>query len=135
MCIRDRAEIDRLARRWGCRRMWRTTRNAIRAVTGEGRSAATALWARHLYDVRERTVFEWHAKGAAAPLWGLPAARVPAAVVNQARNTAGPDAGEAWRSKVRRARLALRNAETARSEHQLALEAKLHDHEGEAEAR
>ena len=63
-------------------RMWRTTRAAIGAVLeGSGRSAAVALWARHLRGVREPTVFEWHVKSALAPVWGLPGTRVPAAVV------------------------------------------------------
>ena len=121
----DESEVAALARRWGCRRMWRTTRAAIGAVLeGSGRSAAVALWARHLRGVREPTVFEWHVKSALAPVWGLPGTRVPAAVVSQARATAGPEAGEPWRSKLRRAGLALRNAGTARSEHNLALEAR-----------
>ena len=37
---------------------------------GSGRSAAVALWARHLRGVREPTVFEWHVKGALAPVVG-----------------------------------------------------------------
>ena len=121
----DESEVDALARRWGCGRMWRTTAAAINAVLeGSGRSAAVALWARHLRDVREPTVFEWHVKSALAPVWGLPGPRVPAAVVRQARATAGPGAGEPWRSKLRRAGLAVRNAGTARSEHILALDAR-----------
>jgi hypothetical protein len=121
----EESEVDALARRWGCGRMWRTTEDAISAVLeGSGRSAAVALWARHLRGVREPTVFEWHVKRALAPVWGLPGARVPAAVVSQARATAGPEAGEPWRSKLRRAGLALRNAGTARSEHILAVDAR-----------
>lgn len=121
----DESEVDELARRWGCRRMWRTTRAAVGAVLeASGRSAAVALWARHLRGVREPTVLEWHVRSALAPVWGLPGARVPEAVVTQARATAGPKAGEPWRSKLRRAGLALRNARTARSEHNLALDAR-----------
>ena len=53
----DESEVAALARRWGCSRMWRTTRAAIGAVLeGSGRSAAVALWARHLRGVREPTV-------------------------------------------------------------------------------
>ena len=67
----DESEVAALARRWGCWRMWRTTRAAIGAVLeGSGRSAAVALWARHLRGVREPTVFEWHVKGALAPALG-----------------------------------------------------------------
>ena len=121
----DEDEVDALARRWGCQRMWRTTRAAIGAVLeGSGRSAAVALWARHLPGVREPTVFEWHVKEALAPVWGLPGKRVPHALIARARATAGPNAGEPWRSKLRRSALALRNAGAARSKHQLALEAR-----------
>lgn len=121
----DASEVAGLARRWGCSRMWRTTRGAISALLEEsGRSAAVALWARHLRDVREPTVFEWHVKDALALVWGLPRKRMPVAVIARARATAGPDGGEPWRLKLRRTAFALRNAGIARSEHQLALEAR-----------
>jgi hypothetical protein len=103
----DEAEVARLARRWGCARMWRTTRRAVRAlVDGKGRSAAVALWARHLRGARERTVFEWHVKGLVAPLWGYPVARVPGALVREARSI-----------QLSRSWLALRNAGRPRSEY------------------
>ena len=121
----DEAEVAALARRWGCLRMWRTTRAAIGAVLeGTGRSAAVALWARHVRDVRERTVLEWHVKNALAPVWGLPHTRIPAAVATEARATAGIRELEPWRAKLRRTRLALRNAGASRSDHLLALEAR-----------
>jgi putative nucleotidyltransferase-like protein len=121
----DQSEVAALARRWGCSRMWRTTRAAIGAVLeGTGRSAAVASWARHLRDVRERTVFEWHFKNAVAPVWSLPRSRIPAAVVAEAWATVAPDDVEPRRTKIRRARLALHNAGTARSDHLLALGAR-----------
>ena len=107
----DEAEVERLARRWGCLRMWRTTRNAIRALTGEGRSLALALWARHLYDVRERTVFEWHLKDLLAPAWGYPRRRAPGGI-----------ASEVGRMEFSRTWRALRNARRPRSEHNEAME-------------
>jgi hypothetical protein len=123
----DESEVAALARRWGCSRMWRTTRAAIGAVLeGTGRSAAVALWARHLRGARERTVFEWHVRGALAPFWGLPGTHVPTAIANEARGKAGPEGGEPWPAKLRRTGLALRNAGVARSDHQLALEARAH---------
>ena len=83
----DEAEVARLARRWGCARMWRTTRAAVRAVVEGGRgSVAVALWARHLPAIRERTVLEWHVKNLLAPAWGYPRRRAP-------RSGAGPSAG------------------------------------------
>lgn len=121
----DEAEVDALARRWGCARMWRTTRTAIGAVfEGSGRSAAVSCWSRHLRGVRDRSVLEWHVKNALAPLWGLPGRRIPGAVLAEAWATVSAFEAESWREKVWRARLALRNAGTARSDHLLALEAR-----------
>jgi hypothetical protein len=109
VCLRraDEAEVARLARRWGCARMWRTTHAAVRSVLdGEGRSAAVALWARHLREVRERTVFEWHAKDLLAPAWAHPARRVPGAILSEVR-----------RLRPTRSLVALRNARRPRSEY------------------
>jgi hypothetical protein len=119
----DEAEIMRLARRWGCSRMWRTTRAAIRVVTEGGHSTAVTLWARHLYDVRERTVFEWHVKDLLAPVWGLPPRAAARAVRHELRNTLGPKGGESWRSKLSRTARAFQRAGVARSQHNLALDA------------
>jgi hypothetical protein len=119
------AEVAALARRWGCARMWRTTRAAVGAVLeGSGRSAAVAGWARHLREARERTVLEAHLKDVLAPVWGLPRRRMPAAVAAEVRAMAAPRGGEPWRAKSRRARLAVRNAGAARSDHVLALSAR-----------
>jgi hypothetical protein len=121
----DPAEVDALARRWGCTRMWRTTRAAIGSVLGgDRRSAGVALWARHLRGVRERTVFEWHVKDVMAPTWGLPKRRVPGALRRELLATGGLEGTETWRAKVSRAVLAVRNAGRARSEHDLALAAR-----------
>jgi putative nucleotidyltransferase-like protein len=107
----DEAEVARLARRWGCTRMWRTTRAAVRAVVEGGRgSVAVALWARHLPAIRERTVLEWHVKNLLAPAWGYPRRRVPGAALAQLRAV-----------RLSRAPRALRNAGVARSDHNLAI--------------
>jgi hypothetical protein len=103
----DEAAVARLARAWGCARMWRTTRRAVRAgVEGQGRSAAVTLWARHLRAARERTVFEWHVKDLLAPVWGYPVRRVPEAILSEARRL---QLGRTWS--------ALRNARRPRSEY------------------
>ena len=109
----DDAEVTRLARAWGCSRMWRTTRRAVRAVVeGKGHSAAVTLWARHLRGARERTVFEWHVKDLVSPLWGYPVARVPGAILSEARRM---QPRHSWR--------ALRNARRPRSEYNQLTEA------------
>jgi hypothetical protein len=121
----DPAEVDALARRWDCSRMWRATHAAVRAVLdGEGRSAGAAVWARHLPAVRERTVFEWHVKDVLAPVWGLPPHRAAGRAPARLLAAAGPVGAETWRTKLRRARAAVGNAGLARSEHDLALDAR-----------
>jgi hypothetical protein len=131
----DLVEVEALARHWGCARMWRTTHRAVRAVLeGHGRSAGVALWARHLAQVRERTVLEWHVKDLLAPAWGMPLVRALGAVRAGVVATAGPDGSESWREKVSRARLAVVNAGVARSEHELVLEARGYGSTGTKEA-
>jgi hypothetical protein len=121
----DEAAVAALARRWDCARLWRTTRAAIAdVIEGTSGSAAVAMWARHLRDVRERTVLESHLRSAAAPMWGLPRRRIPAALVAEVRATVAPNEAEPWGSKLRRGRLAVHNAGTARSDHLLALGAR-----------
>jgi hypothetical protein len=111
----DDAALARLARAWGCTRMWRTTRRAVRAVVeGEGHSPAVALWARHLRGVRERTVFEWHVKDLLAPVFGLPRRALPGAFVAEARRL---EPSRFW--------LALRHARIPRSEYNRSTEATL----------
>jgi hypothetical protein len=120
-------EAAALARRWGCARLWRTSEAAARAVVqDEGRSLAAATWARHLRTTRERTVFETHLLDWLSPVAGLPAPAVPRAVLRAAVDEARREGGETWRMKLARARLAFGNARTARSEHDLALEARGH---------
>ena len=119
----DTDEVSALARRWGCSRMWRTTHAAVRAVLeGEGHSAGVALWARHLAQVRERTVLEWHVKDLLAPVWGLPPRHALGALGAEVLATAGLEGSESWRAKLSRVRLAIGNAGLARSEHNLVLE-------------
>jgi hypothetical protein len=119
----DEAEVARLARRWGCARMWCTTRKVVRAVVdGEGHSFAAFAVGRHLSDVRERTVLETHLKDLLAPLMGLPPRAALRATAHVLSETLGRVRGESWRAKLSRVRLALRNAGAPRSEHDLVLE-------------
>ena len=116
-------ETDALAHAWGCHRLWRTTRRAVATLLeGDRRSAAVALWARHVPALRERTVFEWHLHRLLAPVWGLPAPRATggalASLAADGRRLPGETAG----TKLRRTTLALREAGVPRSVHDLALE-------------
>jgi hypothetical protein len=109
----DLGEVEALARRWGCLRMWRATHRAVRAVLeGEGRSPAVTLWGRHLRSVRERSVLEMHVTEAVGPLW----AGAPAGAVRALRRL--PD--ESWGAKLVRTGRALANARVSKADHDLA---------------
>jgi hypothetical protein len=111
----DAAEIDALARAWGIRRLWRTTRRAVDALLeGHGRPV---LWARHLPAARERTVFERHLQECLAPLWGLRPARALPAAARGLGGALGRDKDERWGSKLARSRRAVSHARLAKSEH------------------
>jgi hypothetical protein len=114
----DPAEARALARRWGCGRLWRTTERAMGAcLEGEGRSAALAIWARHLDDVREQTVLESHVHDVLAPVWALPRRRAAGAILNAVGADVRRHGDEPLRVKLRRARMALADAALPRSEH------------------
>jgi hypothetical protein len=121
----DAGEPARLARAWGCERLWRTTEAAVDALLHGGRrSAAVAGWARHLRQTRERTVLEIHLQRCVAPLWGAPRRSAVAGFAAAVRGDARRDGTEAWGTKLARSRVALANAGVARPEHDLALRAR-----------
>jgi hypothetical protein len=108
----DAREVEALARRRGCLRMWRATHRAVRAVVeGEGHSPAVALWARHLRAVRERTVFEMHVTEAVGPAWGGAPVEAPRALRRLP--------GETWGAKLARTARALANARVSKADHDL----------------
>ena len=109
----DPAEVEALARRWDCLRMWKATHRAVRsAVEGEGHSLAVALWARQLRRVRERTVFEMHLSEAVGPLWAGAHTGAPRALKRLP--------GETWRAKLARSARAVANARVSKADHDLA---------------
>lgn len=118
------AQLDALARRWGCRRLWRITRAAIDVLLdGAPMPATLRLCAPHLRAVRERTVAERHVEELVSPLLGLPATRAgsQAARVLARRVRRGDD--ETWSHKLMRTRRALRHARLRHSEHEARLPA------------
>lgn len=132
----DRADVRAIARAWGARRAWDCTEAAVDAVVhGHGRSAAAAVWARHLRPVRERTVLESHLQEWLAPVWGLPAQRMPQALGRALRDELRRESAESWRTKLARSRIAVGNAGLARADHDLALEARGHILRETTEAR
>ena len=72
----DREELARIARAWNVDRLRRTTQATIDSLFGDRRRPLVGhLWARHLWDVRERTVLERHVERWLAPFSALPPAR------------------------------------------------------------
>jgi Uncharacterised nucleotidyltransferase len=115
----DRAEIARLARRWGVSKIWKTTERAIDALFRDapGRSTALATWARHLRSARERSVLESHVESWISGFWGLPMRKALRQLATEITWEVRPTPGESMRSKLSRSRRALRNAFIPRSEH------------------
>jgi hypothetical protein len=118
----DRRRAGAFARAWGWERMWDTNLAVMDAVLGEKRpTLALKLWARHLFDVRERVVLEDHISRLAAPIWSLPAGAGPQAVACALRHTAVPATDENWMTQLRRSCVAVTHAFTPGSEHDQSL--------------
>ncbi len=115
----EAVEIDAVARAWGCARLWRSTARALDALfLSSGGSWPLHVWARDLPRVRERTVLERHMErwlsgfsaSAARPRRSHSAAAA-------LREDALPSPGEDWSQKLRRSRVAFRNAFVPLSQH------------------
>lgn len=116
----DRADADRLARRWGLDRVWHTTLSAASALLeGQASGVTLATWARHLAAVRERTVLETHLACWAGAISGLPDARLRSVggATRLFTEQALPRPGESWAGALGRTRLAMSNAFRPQSEH------------------
>jgi hypothetical protein len=119
----DRNEIAQLARRWGMSRVWNSTIRAADALFDDRRKTpALRLWARNLPAARGRTVLESHLERWIGAFSALPmhtAVRVGFSnVIHEFR----PAAGESWRTKLGRMRLAVANAPRRRIDHDEHLE-------------
>jgi hypothetical protein len=115
----EERELRTLARSYGLERVWRTTETARRALLADGRvPLSVRIWARNLAALRERTVFEFHLARCLADFWAVPPRRAVAGLASALADDVLPRPGETWRTRLARARLALRNAGAARSEHE-----------------
>ena len=83
----------------------------------EGRTWATRTWARHLPDVRERTVAELHVARLLEPFASLPPREASVGFARGMRQTLLPHRGEPWRDKLVRSGRALRSARKPVSDH------------------
>jgi hypothetical protein len=114
----DAAELRALARRWGLLKIWDTTAAAAGALLGGGRTPwPLRTWARHLAEVRDRTVLEFHLERWLSGFWEskvrVAAARVPGTLVSELL----PAPGETLAKKVTRSRHALGNALVSQPRH------------------
>jgi putative nucleotidyltransferase-like protein len=97
------AELEEAAAAWGIPRIWETTHDAIRALFEAGPTPVTLrVWARHLGQVRERTVLDNHLMRWLHVFWELPPRDAGAELRAALRMTLLPAAGESWREKLRR---------------------------------
>lgn len=114
----DAAELRALARHWGLLKIWDTTAAAAGALLGGGRKTwPLRTWARHLSEVRDRTVLEFHLERWLSGFWEshvrVAAARVPGTLVSELL----PSPGETLAKKVTRSRHALGNALVSQPRH------------------
>ncbi len=120
---RGRDPASELARDWGVRRLWQTTLNAVDALLyGRGDTFALRVWARHLRQLRERTVLEGHMARFAGPACGSPS-HLPRALVAAAgafTAAAGRKSEERRVDAARRTVYALADAFLAQSRHESA---------------
>jgi hypothetical protein len=106
----ERHDLDRTAAAWGMGRVWRTTWRAIEHLLYDGAaSVPLRSWARHLGDVRERSIFDHHLARWLSPYSELPLHLALARMAGVAREEIEPAGGESWRAKLGRMTSALRN--------------------------
>jgi hypothetical protein len=114
----DRDEFWLTARRWGLEGLWQTTTEIVDAVLyGAPEPWALRTWARNLSTGRERTVLESHLGWWLAGFSAVGARRGVGVMGQQIARNLVPADGETWGAKLRRTRIALRNARTVKSDH------------------
>lgn len=112
------AAIERVAREWGLGSLWRTTDAVAAALFAGGRPPVPLrLWARHLTDVRERTVLEGHLERWLAGYWALGGREAVGQSLAALRGDLVRNPGEPWGAKIARTGTALRHARASRSSH------------------
>jgi Uncharacterised nucleotidyltransferase len=119
----EREEALSVARELGVERLWKATLNACEALLLRNRppTLAERTWARSLWQVRDRTVFESHLENWVSSFWILPPARALGASATALARELAPGEDETWRSKLHRTRLALWHAFMRKTQHDQAL--------------
>jgi hypothetical protein len=115
----DEQELRTLARSYRLERVWRATEAARHALLDDGpRPWSLRLWARNLVQLRERTVFEFHLTRWLSDFWAVPWQEAIGGLASALAEEVLPAPDETWKTKLTRARLALRNAAAPRSQHE-----------------
>ena len=113
----DRWELDNEARRWDVSRLVATTLGSLEAVLRGRRTTPLRLWAGHVSEVRDQTVFEHHLERMLAPFWGLPFDSAARYSLRAFGNEFRPAFDETWPEKLHRTTQAIRRARLAVSTH------------------
>jgi hypothetical protein len=114
----DERELDAIAQRWRCRRLWRATSRAADAVLAGGRRPPSLrVWARHLPEGRDRTVLAAHLQRVLAPAWALPGLQAVTGSAAAAVDDLRPGRGERWIHQARRMFGAAAHARFAETRH------------------
>ena len=118
-----RAQAAALAKRWGWSGMWRLTTASIDAVLyGHGRRpAVVSLFGRHLSQVRDPSVLDYHLLRLLAPVAAAPRSRAAAVLADGLMRLGRKWNGERWRDKLGRAAAAALHAAGAKSSHDLSI--------------
>ncbi len=108
----DPAELTAVARRWGLGPVWSTTAGAIDTILAESpsRSWSVRIWARHLRDVRDRTVAEKHVVVWMGAFWAPTPRSKVRALASVVADDIRPLGGEPWALKTARTARAIRDA-------------------------
>jgi hypothetical protein len=113
------AELEQAATAWGIRRVWLTSSHAAKATLGlEGPTAPLRVWARHLRDMRERSVFENHLQSWLSAYWSLSPAEAVRVSGKALLKDLRPAFDEGWRDKGARFVKAVRGARVPLSVHE-----------------
>jgi hypothetical protein len=113
-------EASALARRWGWSELWELTAGTTAALLHGARPPVTArLVGRHLAEVRDLTVAEYHALRLLAPIAAVPRRRAPLVLGDALLQLGRRSPDQPWRAKLTRARGALVHAGTSKASHDL----------------
>jgi putative nucleotidyltransferase-like protein len=114
----DPETLRAIARAWDVERLWQCTEGVVDSLFhGARRPLAGKLWARHLWDVRERTVLERHLQLWFAPFWAAPRSRAAATTREALAGQLARAPGETRMQLLRRSSVAVRHAFKRVSDH------------------